>query len=123
MCHIDKFRFSKNWLGFITERALKARLYGIKFSIFFCSLQNVLSKKMLSLYKVKLNPGEIQYYTAVASVFAQIPVFIIFVSHEGWQDFANLDRAAIYIFNGVCFHFQTLSGYALMDSVSPVTHR
>ena len=95
----------------------------MSFNNLYLSLQNVLSKKMLSLYKVKFNPGEIQYFTAVASVLAQVPVFILFVNFEGLQDFMSLDRAAIYLFNGVCFHFQTLSGYALMDSVSPVTHR
>jgi len=85
-------------------------------------LQNVLSKKMLSLHKVKFNPGEIQYATGVASVFAQVPTFLLFATGQAWTEVTTLQRALLYILNGIFFHFQTLSGYALMDAVSPVTH-
>ena len=88
----------------------------------FISLQNVLSKKMLSLHKVKFNPGEIQYATGVASVFAQVPTFLLFATGQAWTEVTTLQRALLYILNGIFFHFQTLSGYALMDAVSPVTH-
>lgn len=85
-------------------------------------LQNVLSKKMLSLQKVKLNPGEIQYYTGIASIFVQIPTLILFATSQGWSDMTTPFRAFCYIVNSVSFHFQTWSGYVLMDAVSPVTH-
>ena len=86
------------------------------------SLQNVLSKKMLSLHKVKYNPGEIQYATGLASVLAQVPTFFLFSTVQAWNDMTTLPRAFLYILNGIFFHFQTLSAYALMDAVSPVTH-
>ena len=86
------------------------------------SLQNVLSKKMLSLHKVKFNPGEIQYATGLASVLAQVPTFFLFSTVQAWNDMTTLPRAFLYILNGIFFHFQTLSAYALMDAVSPVTH-
>jgi len=85
-------------------------------------LQNVLSKKMLSLHKVKFNPGEIQYATGLASVFAQVPTFVLFATGQAWTDMTNLPRAFLYVLNGVFFHFQTLSAYALMDAISPVSH-
>merc|ERR1711950_41573 len=65
-------------------------------------LQNVLSKKILSFQNVNYNPGEIQFHTGIASIIAQM--------------------ATIYLFNGICFHFQTISGIALMEAISPVTH-
>ncbi len=77
---------------------------------------------MLSFHKVKPNPGEIQYSTAVASLFAQLPLVIVATDPTGWSELYTPDRLVIYLFNGICFHFQTLSGYALMDAVSPVTH-
>ena len=86
------------------------------------SLQNVLSKKMLSLHKVKYNPGEIQYATGLASVLAQVPTFFLFATVQAWNDMTTLPRAFLYILNGIFFHFQTLSAYALMDAISPVTH-
>jgi len=85
-------------------------------------LQNVLSKKMLSLHKVKFNPGEIQYATGVGSAFAQVPTFLLFATGHVWTEVTTLPRVSLYILNGIFFHFQTLSGYALMDAVSPVTH-
>jgi len=85
-------------------------------------LQNVLSKKMLSLHKVKFNPGEIQYATGLASVLAQVPTFFLFATVQAWNDMTTLPRAFLYILNGIFFHFQTLSAYALMDAISPVTH-
>jgi len=85
-------------------------------------LQNVLSKKMLSLHKVKFNPGEIQYATGLVSVFAQLPTLLVFTTEKAWTDMTTLPRVFLYLLNGIFFHFQTLSGYALMDAVSPVTH-
>ena len=77
---------------------------------------------MLSLHKVKFNPGEIQYATGLVSVFAQLPTLLVFTSSKAWTDVTSLPRIFLYLLNGIFFHFQTLSGYALMDAVSPVTH-
>lgn len=86
-------------------------------------LQNVLSKRMLSMQKTKTNPGQMQFITGTTSLVAQLPILILFANGQGWHDLTTPHRLASYIFNGICFHFQTLSGYALMDAVSPVTHR
>ena len=77
---------------------------------------------MLSLHKVKFNPGEIQYATGLVSVFAQLPTLLVFTTEKAWTDMTTLPRIFFYLLNGIFFHFQTLSGYALMDAVSPVTH-
>ena len=77
---------------------------------------------MLSLHKMKFNPGEIQYATGLASVFAQVPTFVLFATGQAWTDTTTLPRAFLYVLNGVFFHFQTLSAYALMDAISPVSH-
>lgn len=77
---------------------------------------------MLSMQVVQLNPGEIQYLTAAASLMIQLPTLILFATAQGWTDLSSPQRLAYYLINGICFHFQTWSGYVLMDAVSPVTH-
>jgi len=51
-----------------------------------------------------------------------VPTFFLFATGQAWNDMTTLPRAFLYILNGIFFHFQTLSAYALMDAISPVTH-
>ena len=89
---------------------------------YFCSLQNVLSKKILSFQTVSFNPGEIQYHTGIASILAQIPIICMFGTYKGIEDLTTPHMSFLYLINGVCFHFQTISGIAIMEAISPVTH-
>ena len=89
---------------------------------YFCSLQNVLSKKILSFQTISFNPGEIQYHTGIASILAQIPIICMFGTYKGIEDLTTPHMSFLYLINGVCFHFQTISGIAIMEAISPVTH-
>ena len=84
-------------------------------------IQNVLSKRMLSYSKY--NPGEMQYHSGLGSLFLLIPTLFIFSTEQGWSDLGDPEMCFSYLINGLCFHFQTISAYALMDAISPVTHR
>lgn len=84
--------------------------------------QNVLSKKILSYQTVSFNPGEIQYQTGIASVIAQLPVLFLFGTWKGFEDITSSRMGLFYLVNGICFHFQTISGVALMEAISPVSH-
>ena len=88
----------------------------------YFSIQNVLSKKILSFQNVTYNPGEIQFHTGIASIIAQIPTFLLFATWKGYEDMTNIQMFLSYLVNGICFHFQTISGIALMEAISPVTH-
>merc|ERR1712141_961356 len=56
-----------------------------------------------------------------ASIIAQIPTLFLFATPKRFEDMTG-QMAMIYLFNGICFHFQTISGIALMEAISPVTH-
>jgi len=109
LCSANEAKF--NYDGF---------LFALSTNLSEC-LQNVLSKKILSFQNVNYNPGEIQYHTGIASIVAQIPTLFLFATSKGIEDMTG-QMAIIYLFNGICFHFQTISGIALMEAISPVTH-
>ena len=69
------------------------------------------------------SPGEMQFYSGVASIVAQIPFCVLLMDHaHAWQSMdSNLLIA--YVLNGFFFHGQTLVNYVLLDYISPVTHR
>jgi solute carrier family 35 protein E2 len=78
---------------------------------------------VLNFQKTKYNPAEIQYHTSVASLVVQIPTLYLFSSGSGWEDLLNPHLGLCYLLNGIFFHFQTMYAYALMDAISPVSHR
>lgn len=96
-------------------------------------LQNVFAKKLMSnQHSQKYSPAEVQFYTSKYSLFVQVPVLLLMIN---WFDLIevlttpteeNLTRAGkmwvLYLSNGVFFHFQTISAWALIDYISPVTH-
>lgn len=85
-------------------------------------IQNVFSKQLISGEdKFQYTPAEMQYYTSIASIGAQIITAILLIDVSKLYS-TSLPLLMLYIINGVCFHYQTISAYGLMQYASPVTH-
>ncbi|XP_038677625.1 solute carrier family 35 member E2A [Scyliorhinus canicula] len=114
LCTITEISF--NMLGF--SAALST-------NIMDC-LQNVFSKKLLSGDKYKFSPPELQFYTSAAAVVMLIPTWIfvmdIPVLEKSEQSFSfTQDVVLLLLIDGVLFHIQSVTAYALMGKISPVT--
>ncbi|XP_063292460.1 solute carrier family 35 member E2B [Pelobates fuscus] len=89
-------------------------------------LQNVFSKKLLSGDKYRFSPPELQFYTSAAAVIMLIPTWIFLmdmpVIGKGAKSFNyNWDIVVLLLIDGVLFHLQSVTAYALMGKISPVT--
>ncbi|KAG7472787.1 hypothetical protein MATL_G00112570 [Megalops atlanticus] len=89
-------------------------------------LQNVFSKKLLSGDKYKFSPPELQFYTSAAAIIMLIPAWIFMldipVVGKGGRSFSfSQDIIVLLLFDGVLFHLQSVTAYALMGRISPVT--
>ncbi|XP_078615406.1 solute carrier family 35 member E2A-like [Branchiostoma floridae x Branchiostoma japonicum] len=91
--------------------------------------QNVFSKKLLSNDKHKYSPLELQFYMSSAALILLVPAWF-FVDlplkqlYIGRGRRRHLDRHILMalLFDGVSFHLQSVTAYALMQRISPVTH-
>ncbi|XP_019614180.1 PREDICTED: solute carrier family 35 member E2-like [Branchiostoma belcheri] len=91
--------------------------------------QNVFSKKLLSNDKHKYSPLELQFYMSSAALVLLVPAWF-FVDlplkqlYIGRGRRRHLDRHILMalLFDGVSFHLQSVTAYALMQRISPVTH-
>ncbi|XP_048470879.1 solute carrier family 35 member E2A [Rhincodon typus] len=114
LCTVSEISF--NMLGF--SAALST-------NIMDC-LQNVFSKKLLSGDKYKFSPPELQFYTSAAAVVMLIPTWMFFmdipVLGKSGQSF-NFDQdiVLLLLIDGILFHIQSVTAYALMGKISPVT--
>ncbi|XP_060707989.1 solute carrier family 35 member E2A [Hemiscyllium ocellatum] len=114
LCTVSEISF--NMLGF--SAALST-------NIMDC-LQNVFSKKLLSGDKYKFSPPELQFYTSAAAVVMLIPTWMFFVDipvlGNRVQSF-NFDQdiVMLLLIDGILFHIQSVTAYALMGKISPVT--
>ncbi|KAG9482333.1 solute carrier family 35 member E2B [Eleutherodactylus coqui] len=89
-------------------------------------LQNVFSKKLLSGDKYKFSPPELQFYTSAAAVILLIPTWIFLmdmplIGRSGRKFSYNWDVMVLLLIDGVLFHLQSVTAYALMGKISPVT--
>ncbi|XP_006642142.2 solute carrier family 35 member E2B [Lepisosteus oculatus] len=89
-------------------------------------LQNVFSKKLLSGDKYKFSPPELQFYTSAAAVIMLIPAWIFLmdvpvIGKSGRSFNFSQDIILLLLFDGVLFHLQSITAYALMGRISPVT--
>ncbi|XP_055023485.1 solute carrier family 35 member E2A [Misgurnus anguillicaudatus] len=89
-------------------------------------LQNVFSKKLLSGDKYKFSPPELQFYTSAAAVIMLIPAWVFLMDlpliGKGERNFRlSQDIVLLLLFDGVLFHLQSVTAYALMGRISPVT--
>lgn len=89
-------------------------------------LQNVFSKKLLSGDTYRFSPPELQFYTSAAAIIMLIPAWIFLldlpVTGKSGQSFIfNQDIVLLLLFDGALFHLQSVTAYALMGRISPVT--
>ncbi|KAM4651564.1 solute carrier family 35 member E2B isoform 1-T4 [Discoglossus pictus] len=89
-------------------------------------LQNVFSKKLLSGDKYRFSPPELQFYTSAAAVIMLIPAWIFMVDmpligKSGKRFNYNWDIIVLLLIDGILFHLQSITAYALMGKISPVT--
>jgi hypothetical protein len=85
------------------------------------SLQNVYSKVLLSSERHKYGPAELQFFTSFASFVIQIMASFFLI------DWSKIQLSPILVgamlLNGAFFHFQSITEYALLEHITPVTHR
>jgi len=83
-------------------------------------IQNVYSKVLLSSERQRNGPAELQFNTSLASFVIQLIVSFAFTN---WAkvELSGYIVAAILL-NGVFFHFQSITEYALLEHLTPVTH-
>ncbi|XP_061592659.1 solute carrier family 35 member E2A-like [Cololabis saira] len=89
-------------------------------------LQNVFSKKLLSGETYKFSPAELQFYTSAAAVIMLIPAWVFLldipvIGKSGKSFIFNQDVVLLLLFDGSLFHLQSVTAYALMGRISPVT--
>ncbi|XP_029433760.1 solute carrier family 35 member E2A-like [Rhinatrema bivittatum] len=89
-------------------------------------LQNVFSKKLLSGDKYRFSPPELQFYTSAAAVVMLIPAWIFLMDipaiRKNGRGFSyNQDIIVLLLIDGALFHLQSVTAYALMGKISPVT--
>ncbi|XP_034552068.1 solute carrier family 35 member E2A-like [Notolabrus celidotus] len=89
-------------------------------------LQNVFSKKLLSGDTYRFSPPELQFYTSAAAVIMLIPAWLFLLDIPGigknGQSFVfSQDVVLLLVFDGSLFHLQSITAYALMGRISPVT--
>ncbi|CAL8318945.1 unnamed protein product [Merluccius merluccius] len=89
-------------------------------------LQNVFSKKLLSGDTYKFSPPELQFYTSAAAVIMLIPAWaflldIPVIGKSGRSFIWSQDIVLLLLFDGGLFHLQSVTAYALMGRISPVT--
>jgi len=83
-------------------------------------IQNVYSKVLLSNERQRNGPAELQFNTSLASFVIQLIASFAFV------DWATVELSSYMIgailVNGMFFHFQSITEYALLEHITPVTH-
>lgn len=89
-------------------------------------LQNVFSKKLLSGDTYKFSPPELQFYTSAAAVIMLIPAWVFLldipvIGKSGRSFTISQDIILLLLFDGGLFHLQSVTAYALMGRISPVT--
>ncbi|XP_055787720.1 solute carrier family 35 member E2A-like [Salvelinus fontinalis] len=89
-------------------------------------LQNVFSKKLLSGDTYKFSPPDLQFYTSAAAVIMLIPAWVLLmdisvIGKSGRSFSWSPDIVLLLLFDGALFHLQSVTAYALMGRISPVT--
>ncbi|XP_006820548.1 solute carrier family 35 member E2A-like [Saccoglossus kowalevskii] len=84
--------------------------------------QNVFSKKLLSGEKYNYSATELQFYTSIAAIIVQLPVWVLFMGLPFDKKYPDHVLLFALIIDGLFFHLQSITAYALMRRISPVTH-
>eukprot|EP00928_Gymnodinium_smaydae_P091850 TRINITY_DN7560_c0_g1_i2.p1 TRINITY_DN7560_c0_g1~~TRINITY_DN7560_c0_g1_i2.p1 ORF type:complete len:246 (-),score=34.23 TRINITY_DN7560_c0_g1_i2:248-985(-) len=77
--------------------------------------QNVFSKHLLQ--QGDFSPMTLQFYTSVAAIFVQSPIFV----YRGIPAAPAQRTALLLLLNGFLFHCQSLCAYKVMDCLEPVS--
>lgn len=88
-----------------------------------CSYIGINTQNKSNEGKIFCRPAELQFYTSMASVVVQIPASVLLVDLAEVTSTTTTTQLALYVLNGIFFHFQSITAYVLMDYISPVTHR
>jgi len=92
--------------------------------IFRCfSLQNVYSKILISDEHYRYTAVELQFWASLLACVFQIPLLIYYVDVPLALQLTSNHLALLYIFNGFCYHVQSVAAFAVMAYISPITHR
>ncbi|EDO37817.1 predicted protein [Nematostella vectensis] len=84
-------------------------------------VQNVFSKKLLSNEQSSYSAPELQFYTSAASLVVQFPFWFFFMDIQVKLQSMDYLMMFMLVFNGFLFYMQSLTAYALMSLISPVT--
>ncbi|XP_037684727.1 solute carrier family 35 member E2A-like isoform X1 [Choloepus didactylus] len=89
-------------------------------------LQNVFSKKLLSGDKYRFSAPELQFYTSAAALAMLIPAWAFLmdmpvIGGSGRSFSYSQDVILLLLMDGALFHLQSVTAYALMGKISPVT--
>ncbi|NXY32827.1 S35E2 protein, partial [Pomatorhinus ruficollis] len=80
-------------------------------------LQNVFSKKLLSGDKYRFSAAAVVMLIPAWIFFMDVPV----IGKSGRSFSYNQDIVILLLIDGVLFHLQSVTAYALMGKISPVT--
>lgn len=74
----------------------------------------------------KFSPPELQFYTSAAALIMLIPAWVFLldvpvIGKSGRSFIFSQDIILLLLFDGVLFHLQSVTAYALMGRISPVT--
>lgn len=109
LCTVNEISF--NFQGFVAAMGT---------NVVEC-LQNVYSKMLIS-GQYKYTPAELQFYTSMASIIVQIPVSYFLIDIPLVQENTDWTMFVTLITDGFFYHLQSITAYALMGYISPVTH-
>lgn len=89
-------------------------------------LQNVFSKKLLCGERYRFSPAELQFYTSAAAVVMLIPAWAFLldfpvIGKSGRSFIFDQHIVLLLLLDGCLFHLQSVTAYALMGRISPVT--
>eukprot|EP00933_Yihiella_yeosuensis_P020289 TRINITY_DN16294_c0_g1_i1.p1 TRINITY_DN16294_c0_g1~~TRINITY_DN16294_c0_g1_i1.p1 ORF type:complete len:491 (-),score=47.27 TRINITY_DN16294_c0_g1_i1:147-1619(-) len=87
-------------------------------------VQNVVCKKLLEPQKsggAPYTPGQLQYFTAAASLFFQLPLFFIAYQSGNLHLPAEATTTTLLLSAGIIYYFQSALVFQIMSHYSPVT--
>ncbi|CAF1319977.1 unnamed protein product, partial [Didymodactylos carnosus] len=90
-------------------------------NVFEC-LQNVYSKLLISGERYRYTAAELQFWASLVACGFQLPLLLYNVDIISSLYKTSTTLLFMYIFNGLCYHIQSVSAYAVMAYVSPITH-
>jgi solute carrier family 35 protein E2 len=87
------------------------------------SLQNVYSKILISGEHYRYSAIELQFWASLLACIFQFPLFFYYVDVPSTLKSTSKNLLFLYIFNGFFYHIQSVTAFAIMAYISPITHR